>query len=89
VSDAAPGADIRQARHPYPAPAVGWYATIVLGFLYWMSLLDRFIISLLIDPIKTDLELTDVQFGVLQGAAFVVSFTVFGFIFGAPATGAN
>lgn len=69
----------------YPPPAVGWYATIILGFLYWMSLLDRFIISLLIDPIKADLGLTDVQFGLLQGIAFVVSFTLFGFIFGALA----
>lgn len=69
----------------YPPPAVGWYATIVLGFLYWMSLLDRFIISMLIDPIKADLDISDVQFGVLQGIAFVVSFTLFGFIFGALA----
>src|SRR5690625_38351 len=69
----------------FPPPAVGWYATIILGFLYWMSLLDRFIISLLIDPIKADLGLTDVQFGLLQGIAFVVSFTLFGFIFGALA----
>ena len=22
---------------PYPPPAVGWYATIMLAFLYWMS----------------------------------------------------
>jgi len=85
VSDAAPGAGIRPPPHPYPPPAVGWYATIVLGFLYWMSLLDRFIISLLINPIKTDLGLTDVQFGVLQGVGFIISFTVFGFIFGALA----
>ncbi len=69
----------------YPPPAVGWYATCVLAFLYWMSLLDRFIISLMIDPIKTDLGLSDVQFGILQGVAFVVSFTAFGFIFGALA----
>jgi MFS family permease len=69
----------------YPPLAVGWYATIVLGFLYWMSMLDRFIISLLIDPIKADLGLTDVQFGLLQGLAFVISFSVFGFIFGAMA----
>lgn len=68
-----------------PSPATGWYATLILAFLYWMSVLDRFIISLLIDPIKTDLGLTDVQFGMLQGLAFIVSFTVFGFIFGALA----
>lgn len=69
----------------YPTAAVSWYATFTLAFLYWMSLLDRFIISLLIDPIKADLGLTDVQFGLLQGLAFTLSFTVFGFIFGALA----
>ncbi|MFV8817206.1 MFS transporter [Haliea sp. E17] len=69
----------------YPPLAVSWYATIVLGFLYWMSLLDRFIISMLIDPIKSDLGLSDVQFGVLQGLAFIISFTLFGFVFGALA----
>lgn len=73
------------AEEPYPSPAVGWYATLVLAFLYWMSLLDRFIISLMIDPIKADLGLTDVQLGVIQGIAFLVSFVVFGFIFGALA----
>lgn len=69
----------------YPAPVVGWYATGILAFLFWLSMLDRFIISLLIEPIKADLGLTDVQFGLLQGMAFVVSFTVFGFVFGALA----
>jgi MFS family permease len=70
---------------PYPAPAIGWYATILLALLYWMSVLDRFIISLLVDPIKQDLGLTDVQFGMLQGLAFLLSFTLFGFMFGALA----
>lgn len=73
------------ATDPYPPPAVSWYATFMLAFLFWMSILDRFIISLLIDPIKADLGLSDVQFGVLQGVAFVLSYTVFGFIFGALA----
>lgn len=82
VSVAATGPRIRDA---YPPAVVGWYATIVLGFLYWMSMLDRFIISLLIDPIKADLGLSDVQFGLLQGLAFVISFSVFGFVFGALA----
>jgi MFS family permease len=70
---------------PYPAPAIGWYATVVLAALYWLSVLDRFIISLLVDPIKKDIGLTDVQFGMLHGLAFVGSFTIFGLIFGALA----
>src|SRR5262245_20353168 len=66
----------------YPRAAVGWYATILLAGLYWLSLLDRFIISLLVDPIKRDLGLTDVQFGLLHGLAFMGSFTLFGLMFG-------
>ena len=73
----------RVAEAPYPAAAVGWYATVVLAFLYWLSILDRFIISLLVGPIKQDVGLTDVQFGMLQGIGFVGSFTLFGLVFGA------
>jgi MFS family permease len=70
---------------PYPPPAVGWYATIMLAFLYWLSILDRFILSLLVDPIKSDLGISDVQFGLLHGLAFVFTFTLFGLVFGALA----
>ncbi len=70
---------------PFPPPAVGWYATITLAFLYWMSVLDRYIIALMVDPIKADLGITDTQLGILQGLAFMVSFTIFGFVFGALA----
>lgn len=84
-----PPAGSRTPQLPYPPPAVGWYATILLAFLYWLSILDRQIISLLIDPIKRDLGITDVQFGMLQGLAFLISFTLFGFIFGALADRAD
>jgi len=73
------------AGAPYPPAAVGWYATVMLAFLYWLSVLDRFVISLLVDPIKASLGISDVQFGMLHGLAFVVSFTVFGLVFGALA----
>jgi MFS family permease len=68
---------------------VGWYATVMLAVLYWLSVLDRYIISLLVDPIKKDLGITDVQFGLLQGLAFIGSFTLFGLIFGALADRVN
>lgn len=74
-------------RHqtPYPAPSVAWYATICLALLYWLSILDRFIISLMVDPIKRDMGLTDVQFGLLHGMAFAVTYSLFGLIAGALA----
>jgi hypothetical protein len=43
-----------------------------------LSVLDRFIISLLVGPIKRDLGISDVQFGVLNGFAFTVTYAVFG-----------
>jgi MFS family permease len=73
------------AAVPYPAPSVGWYATIVLALLYWISILDRFIISLLVDPIKRDMGITDVQFGLLHGFAFAVTYALFGLLAGALA----
>jgi MFS family permease len=73
------------AASPYPARAVGWYATALLGFLYWLSVLDRFIISLLVEPIKRDLGISDLQFGLLTGFAFATTFSVFGLLFGALA----
>lgn len=79
----------RVAEAPYPVPAVGWYATVMLALLYWLSVLDRFIISLLVDPIRKDLGLTDVQFGMLHGLAFIGSFTLFGLVFGALADRVN
>jgi len=78
-----PDQDLTVTYASYPPPSVAWYATIMMAVLYWLALLDRFIISLMIDPIKADLGLTDVQFGLLQGIAFILSFTFFGFIFGA------
>ena len=43
------------------------------------QLLDRGIINLLIEPIKRDLHLTDVQVSVLMGFAFVIFYIVLGF----------
>ncbi|MCB1690185.1 MAG: MFS transporter [Halioglobus sp.] len=74
---------------PYPAPVVAWYATITLAFLYWFSILDRFIISLLVDPIKRDMGISDLQFGLLHGFAFAITFALFGLIAGALADRAS
>jgi MFS family permease len=67
-----------ETESPYPARAVAWYATIVFAILYWVSVLDRFIISLLVGPMKRDLGLTDVQFGMLQGFGFSLTYGVIG-----------
>jgi MFS family permease len=66
----------------YPPRRVAWYAVGVLALMYWVSILDRFIISLLVEPIKRDLGITDVQFGMLQGIAFALTFSLFGLVLG-------
>lgn len=74
-----------QANSCYPSAAIAWYATIILALLYWLSILDRFIISLLVDPIKRDMGITDLQFGMLHGIAFAITYSLFGLLAGALA----
>src|SRR5262249_20867120 len=78
-------ADESTSAETHPARAVAWYATVLLAFLCWLSILDRFIISLVVDPIKRDLGISDMQFGLLHGSAFAVAFSVFGLLAGALA----
>ena len=53
-----------------------WYALCVLSLAYILSYLDRIIINLLVQPIKSDLSLSDTQFGMLQGLAFGLFYTL-------------
>jgi MFS family permease len=50
----------------------------VLLLMYIVSYLDRTIVSLMVDPIKHSLGLTDFQIGLVQGAAFAVFYALFG-----------
>lgn len=63
---------------PYPASAQAWYLVFVLLVFYIFSFIDRQIISLLVEPIKRDLHVSDTLIGLLQGAAFAVFYTLFG-----------
>jgi MFS family permease len=67
---------------PYPPARVAWYATGILSILIWLSVLDRFIISLMVGPMKHDLGITDVQFGILNGFVFTVTYAVLGLAIG-------
>lgn len=69
-------------QEPYPAATVAWFSTILFAVLYWLSILDRFILSLLVDPIRRDLGLSDLQLGLLHGFAFAVTFSLFGLLAG-------
>lgn len=47
-----------------------WLIAVLLAICYILSYVDRQIISLLIEPIKASLDLSDTQFGVMQGVSF-------------------
>lgn len=42
-----------------PKPSVAWFALAILMVAYALSFVDRLILSLLVEPIKQDLQLSD------------------------------
>jgi MFS family permease len=56
----------------YPSPAMAWLTVAVLFILYIRSLADRYLIALVVEPIKLDLGLSDFQISLLQGPAFAI-----------------
>ena len=64
------------AARPVPR-AMRWYALAALSFASVVSFIDRQVINLLVDPIKADLGLSDVQIGLLQGFSFALLYAIF------------
>lgn len=56
----------------------GWGAVTVLLVLSIVSSIDRSLISLLVEPIKADLGLSDFQIGLVQGLGFGLFYAVLG-----------
>lgn len=62
--------------------AYAWYVVYLLTFAYTVAFIDRQVLNLLVDPIKRDLLLSDVQISLLQGLAFMTAYVLFGPLFG-------
>ncbi|QZP07858.1 MFS transporter [Caenibius sp. WL] len=69
-----------------PAPALtsrqANFALVVFLLAYVLSFVDRQILALMVDPIREDLGLSDIQIGLLQGFAFAILYAVMGLPFG-------
>lgn len=52
------------------------WALVLLTATYTFSFIDRQIINLLVDPIRTDLSLSDSQVSFLQGLAFALPYVI-------------
>lgn len=62
----------------YPKPAHAWFMVVILTLAYVLSFVDRYILGLLVEPIKSDMGLSDTQMGLLLGPAFAIFYALVG-----------
>lgn len=63
---------------PWPSAGKAWYAVAILVVAFIFSFIDRIILSLLIGPIKADLDISDFGFSILAGPAFAIFYALIG-----------
>ena len=63
---------------PYAHPAYAWYVVAILMLAYTFSFIDRQIVTLLIEPIRADLQISDTQFSLIHGLAFALFYATMG-----------
>jgi MFS family permease len=62
----------------YPPRATAWWGVTLFTLGAILSYTDRQILSVLVDPVRASLHLTDTQLSLLQGAAFAVLYSFIG-----------
>lgn len=67
-----------QIEPPPESSTYQWYVVVICMGAYILSFVDRQILSLMIEPIKADLMLSDTQFSLLQGLAFSLFYAIMG-----------
>lgn len=80
---------LQQTDEASSSAARGWYAVTILCLALLVSFTDRLVINLVVDPIRAELGLTDLQISLLQGAGFAVIFALAGLPSGRLADWAN
>jgi MFS family permease len=55
-----------------------WYVVGILTLAYVSSFIDRQVLSLLVEPIKRDLQISDTQISLLMGLSFGIFYTLLG-----------
>ncbi len=71
-----------EAEAPYPPLTTSVLLCALLALSATVSQIDRQVLSLLVQPIKAQIGLTDFQFSLLQGLAFVMLFSTAGVFMG-------
>jgi len=70
--------DINVEDNPAVGGAYSYYVLSVLIIVYVFNFIDRSILSILAEPIKADLGISDAQIGFLYGTVFAVFYALFG-----------
>lgn len=65
-------------QHPFPPVSAAWYATAVFLLAATLGFIDKSIITLLVQPIRQSLMISDTQIGLLQGFSFALIYGVLG-----------
>src|ERR1700744_4875825 len=78
MSSAAPDDD----DSGYPKRSYAWGVLAILVATAIVSYTDRQVLSLLVDPVRHDLGITDTQISLLLGTAFAVIYGIAGIPFG-------
>lgn len=73
--DSPPPTDARR-----PGILYAWFVVVVLALANTVSFIDRLILSLLVQPIKSDLQISDTAFSLLAGAAFGIFYCGMGLL---------
>ncbi|MAI06682.1 MAG: hypothetical protein CBC47_06140, partial [Alphaproteobacteria bacterium TMED87] len=66
------------SKRTWPSIRYAWFVVLVLTLANTVSFIDRQILSLLVEPIRADLDINDTQISLLQGFAFVVFYVAMG-----------
>src|SRR4051812_31158770 len=74
----APATPSMPAETGYPPARSAWYCVFALALATMINFLDRGILTLLVEPIKRDLHLSDVQMSLVMGFAFTFFYAVLG-----------
>ncbi len=63
---------------PYPVRLRAWWVVAAMFMASIVSVLDRGILTLVVDPVRHDLGISDVQISLLQGLSFGIFYAVAG-----------
>lgn len=69
-------------KQDYPPAGYAWLVVSILMFAYIFSFIDRTILTLLVTPIRRDLNISDTEISLLHGLAFAIFYTMLGFPLG-------